>query len=39
LLGRHSTTWATSPVPFALVILKIGSCFMFKLAWTVLLLF
>jgi hypothetical protein len=38
-LGRHSTTWATPPVLFALVILEIGSRFLPRLAWTTVLLF
>jgi hypothetical protein len=39
LLGRHSLVWATPPALFTLIILEIGSCFLLRQAWTVILLF
>jgi hypothetical protein len=33
LQSRHSTAWATPPVHFALVILKMGSCELFPPGW------
>jgi hypothetical protein len=39
LLGRRSTTWASLPALFVLVIFEIGSHFIPRLAWTVILLF
>jgi hypothetical protein len=39
LLGRHSTAWATPLALFALIILEIGSCFLPRAAWTMILLF
>jgi hypothetical protein len=38
LLGRNSTTWTTLPAFFVFVIFDIGSCFMPKLAWTIIFL-
>jgi hypothetical protein len=37
LVGRYSITWATPSDLFTLVIFEIGSCFMPRLAWTVIL--
>jgi hypothetical protein len=39
LQGRYSTFWAMLPALFTLVILKIGSYFLPKPTWTVILLF
>jgi hypothetical protein len=38
-LGRYSVAWATPLVLFALVILEIGFHFLFRSAWTTILLF
>jgi hypothetical protein len=38
-LGRHSTSWVTTPVLFALLVLEIGSCFLPRLTWTTVHLF
>jgi hypothetical protein len=39
LLGRYYTTWAMSSALFALAILEIGSSFLTRLAWTVILFY
>jgi hypothetical protein len=39
LLNRHSTIWVTPPAFFVLVIFEIGSQFMPRLGWTMILLF
>jgi hypothetical protein len=39
LLGRCSTAWASLPTLFAMVNLEMGSHFLPRLAWTVVLLF
>jgi hypothetical protein len=38
LLGRRCTAWATPPALFGLIILKIGSHFLSRPAWIMILL-